>query len=760
MSQAEALLNSLSDEQVSTYASPASTGEFEYFEIGEDRIINVPENQKKLGVQYDDNVNTVSFRAPRYYDGRDLSKMKIYINYELPNGDSAPALAENVTTITEASTYIYFDWTITAPITQYKGNIKFLVCARRTDDKGIQINHWNSELCTECYISEGLEVGGGITQKQYNDLTTKLLEMMTSIESNLTGYRNQQAEALRAEVDIMKQELLVSIPEDYITLNDSVDNANRTRAAAIVNDAEGNILAITDSSHSPLSNLRIFGKTAPTNTTGSNLLSKAEVKTFLNNAGSQKTGIAIPIEYDGIYTYYISDTVTAYIGYTNSLTSNATHFTSALNGCPATGTVELKRTQYFLIWFDSNVTFTEAGKYFLGRGENLPYEPFTGKQPGPTPEYPITIDNLGVNGPIDIDLYGRNLIVSSVTTYPINGITIDQNPDGSFHVYGTATSLAIPRIANIILKSGKQYILSGGSTNAQVTVRDSGATFHFATSYGDPTTFTVKEDSSASIYIRVDSGVTVDTTIYPMLQLADFKDATFDLSNGRQTLRLTLPYGLSGIDELGVYDEIDLERGVHIHRIARANLLDKIDLMDIGDNTRYSDTIARFDFGHAFGTLNTDPVYCNRFMNKFAHGDDASIVRATECISSHSVNDLVSVFIRKDRMSSPSIEGFTEWLENNETIIQYRLAEPYETELTPTEIAAYKALMTNYPYTTVCNNVSANMIASYIVDTKAFIIQNGGNGGSAPGGSYSKAEIDQMFGSYVTDVANLIGGVE
>lgn len=761
MSQAEALLNSLSEDQVNLYSSSdTTTSTTDYFVIGEDRVINIPSGQQKLGVQYDDDVNTVFFKCKRYWDGRDISTMKIYINYELPNGEPDGAIAENIKTFNNDPDNVYFEWRITSNVTPVKGNIKFLVCARRTDENGKQINHWNSELCTECYISEGLEVSG-ITTKQYNDITTKLLSMLSSVETNLTGYRNQQVTAFRTEAEAITNNLLASIPEDYLALEESVDDANRNRAVAITNEVEGDILALTDSSHSPLRNLRVFGKTASTNTTGANILSKASVATFLNNAGSQKTGIAIPIETTGKYTYYVSDTVTAYIGYTTSLQSNATHFTSAMNGCPVKGAVNLERTNYFLIWFDSNVTFTDAGKYFLGLGENLIYEPYTGKIPGPTPDYPITIDNLGVGpGSIKVDIYNKNLFVSTVTTYSVNGITIDQNEDGSFHVYGTTTSLAIPRVSNITLKAGKTYVLSGGTELAQVTVRDSGASMNFATSHGDSKSFSVSEDISVSIYIRVESGITLDTVVYPMLQLADFQDTTFDSSAGRQTLTLPLEYGLPGMDELGVYDEIDLERGVHIHRIGRASLLDYIGSGAYSDNLAYSDTIVRFDFGACFGTKKTDPIHCNRFINKFVHGENAAEYRNTECISTHSVNDLVSVFVRKDRIGGSSITNLINWLENNETIIQYRLATPYETELTTDEIAAYKALMTNFPYTTVCNNVSANMLIRYNVDTKTYIIQNGSGGGSTPGNTYSKSEIDQMFGSYVTDIASLIGGIE
>ena len=53
----------------------------EHIKIGLDRHITVPESLKRIAVQYDHNVETVTFDCPRYWDGHDMSKMTVYINY-------------------------------------------------------------------------------------------------------------------------------------------------------------------------------------------------------------------------------------------------------------------------------------------------------------------------------------------------------------------------------------------------------------------------------------------------------------------------------------------------------------------------------------------------------------------------------------------------------------------------------------------------------------------------------------------------------
>lgn len=73
-----------------------------------------------------------------------------------------------------------------------------------------------------------------------------------------------------------------------------------------------------------------------------------------------------------------------------------------------------------------------------------------------------------------------------------------------------------------------------------------------------------------------------------------------------------------------------------------------------------------------------------------------------------------------------SSEQLKQWLSEKyeagtPLVIQYILAEPIETDLTPEEIAAYAALHTNYPTTVITNDTGAHMAVSYVADTKAYI---------------------------------------
>lgn len=171
MSQAADLLASL-NEYDSQYSSE------DHIVITNDRFIIVPDSLKRIAVQHDHNIETVTFDCPRYWDEHDMSQMVIYINYTLPNGVKGQYRATNITT---DELMIHFDWVVSGHVTQCKGKLSFLVCIVKTNDDGMEELHWNSEINQECYVSEGMECHED-TVAAYPDIITHLLLKMDQIE--------------------------------------------------------------------------------------------------------------------------------------------------------------------------------------------------------------------------------------------------------------------------------------------------------------------------------------------------------------------------------------------------------------------------------------------------------------------------------------------------------------------------------------------------------------------------------------------------
>lgn len=179
MSRADELLDAVSNDGIALYtANPDTEG---HIVIDDNRKITVPEELRRIAVQFDNNMETVTFDCPRYWDGIDMSEMKVYINYLTKSNVRGMYWAEKVTIDEVDDTIMHFDWTISRNVTLTKGNLSFLVCIR----KGNESNHWNSELNQEMYVSEGLECEESILEA-YPDIITQLLTRMDYVEEIAT----------------------------------------------------------------------------------------------------------------------------------------------------------------------------------------------------------------------------------------------------------------------------------------------------------------------------------------------------------------------------------------------------------------------------------------------------------------------------------------------------------------------------------------------------------------------------------------------
>lgn len=128
------------------------------FEIDQEtRVITVPASEKLFGVANDGNSERKHFRCPKIVgDNIDLSTMHLYINYQNANGDKYPYLVEDIRTDGD---YITFSWLIGPDVVAYKGQIKYIVCA-----KNGATAEWNTTLA-EGTVLEGLEATEEIVEK-------------------------------------------------------------------------------------------------------------------------------------------------------------------------------------------------------------------------------------------------------------------------------------------------------------------------------------------------------------------------------------------------------------------------------------------------------------------------------------------------------------------------------------------------------------------------------------------------------------------
>ena len=197
-------------------------------------------------------------------------------------------------------------------------------------------------------------------------------------------------------------------------------------SAAIRPTASGNPVSITDSVEWPLLGLKVYGKSTQVTTTGANLANPADLSVdaaskfvylFQQNPFEIKPGESYSI------TFY-NDSIVGQAVQTE-LRENGSNdligiaYTSTLS---YTNHDETSYFVYFRIYFyDSEMP--ASYRIMLNAGPTaLPWEPYTGGKPSPSPEYPQPIASAGDEGSIDLTVSNSADQSQSLTISTPNGL--------------------------------------------------------------------------------------------------------------------------------------------------------------------------------------------------------------------------------------------------------------------------------------------------------------------------------------------------
>ena len=151
------------------------------------------------------------------------------------------------------------------------------------------------------------------------------------------------------------------------------------------------------------------------------------------------------------------------------------------------------------------------------------------------------IQNMILYGKSEQKQYsGKNLLNVTLQTTTMNGVTFTTVFKNKMLQYinidGTATNLAYV-LVDINLKANTKYILSGWYEGANNTfsgaLRNINLTSQYAACLNTPTVFTVPDDGTYRLMIRVENNATIsDKKIYPMIRLASVDDDAYEPYTG------------------------------------------------------------------------------------------------------------------------------------------------------------------------------------------------------------------------------------
>ena len=317
-----------------------------------------------------------------------------------------------------------------------------------------------------------------------------------------------------------------------------------------------------------------------------------------------------------------------------------------------------------------------------------------------TPDAPAPLVNVGAGGSIGVKAMGKNLLPNTVSTTVNNGITFTSNTDGTIAANGTSLADwdAYCIVGTATLVVGEKYLLTGCPSGGGFSIGLDGTAIY---DWGNGVEFTAETENYTAVLI-VRKNKTVSGIVFsPMIRLASDTNATFEPYKDGGSLTASTPDGLAGIPYSGgmLCDYIEYGHAVCVRHVGR-----------------YHGTVQTNPTGVSAGGL--------RFIDFYDIPYDASYVGGIMCDALPVVPTADAGWLSTEpclsvadgRIRLYGVEGVTYTVN-----IFYAMQDPIETPIQADELAAYRAMTSQYPNTTVYNDSGAGMAVDYIADTKNYI---------------------------------------
>lgn len=366
---------------------------------------------------------------------------------------------------------------------------------------------------------------------------------------------------------------------------------------------------------------------------------------------------------------------------------------------------------YFQIF--PNLTINNTIKVMLNKGNiALPFEPYTGGIPSPSPEYPQEIKSVGDNGSVVVNVTGANVLEGTKlgVKSTVNGITYTTYENGIL-ITGTATkdfSIALHNDIIHPLTRGDYYLTISG-LNSSVFLN-----FYYVGKLVDDRQnikVILDKDVEYSLRLQILKGATLNTTV--QVSLTKSKNTSYEPYYEEQTA--TLPYILNAIPvssggnvtidgQQYIADYVDVERG----KLVRLCYLYKFDISDFV-STFQDETMQDVRFAFKLRNVSKEQftrIGLSNIGYKYYQDIDNSAYPYGVCITN--INE---ARIRVKGVTNKS--ELAEYLASNNVFLLYALQTQIEEELTTEQIQTLKEFVTYYPVTIVENNYNTWMKATY-----------------------------------------------
>lgn len=431
---------------------------------------------------------------------------------------------------------------------------------------------------------------------------------------------------------------------------------------------------------------------------------------------------------------------------TLSTTEGLPYFDILNNEASKTETTEDNMILYLLLRVYGGKTIDITIQPMLNTGTStLPWEPYTGGQPSPSPKYPQEIVNAGANGEICIEVRGKNL-------FELTGIRDNEY----LRIEKIENNTIYARPTNMNAESPGETNYSNGWVNFSEKIKViSGILYTISLSYKavqkmmeieklGPARILVFKDSENIILnegIKQEIGKYVDVEI-PLLipdgtdsihftitcnncsvaikniQIEEGGYTSYEPYYEPQSLSISTPTGLPAIpvntdgnytDANGqqwIADYIDLKRGKYVQNVKEIPVSDNMVIETWGVNAN-ADNVTGF---YAYMDGNNLPMPGSEAMMSTIIKYRKEVWGGITIGCSMNCNNIpyAMLCIRTDTLEDTTtdanaVKSFLILCKKTDAHFYYVLADPIERDLTSEEIEAYKNLVT-YAGTTIVEN--------------------------------------------------------
>lgn len=532
----------------------------------------------------------------------------------------------------------------------------------------------------------------------------------------------------------ISDETIINIPrkKTYDEIIDELEEENEDLASNMPwnTTEQATELTVTDAAKYSKNHMKVFGNTEQTQYSGinidntkllSNVTSSGVTREILADGGVKITGTAtgnsslslIPSQIYGLpagnYTlkvFGVPNDVTINIYYVGNVTGEAVRRFSS------DGT----KNYNFVVALTEGVTYNFVAYPFLVSGnyteETIPeYEPYTN---GPSPNPDFTQDIHVVTGENTIRVTGKNLCKSFKNGTSTNRYIVSLYVEGNFEA-------GKKYVISFIDKSvGNKYYRNESFMSAQpvyeITTNGQRQSYYFECKTGDKTSTAYAEGKGFAIFKN-----SIALSALPQFEDVQVEEveaynipATPYQPHFHQDYQLSL--GSLKLCKIGDYRDYIYKDGDNWYKY---EAIDNVIITETTARTWYKSSIssdvysvfqaAGDDFAkYPPSTLN---IFCNKFIAKINAGgatiDGEGISTNSRSGASDTTPKPIRIAILKSRLSTDDVNGFKEWLSNNNLTTYIALNTPTSTQITDeTLIAQLEAIYNHLVLTKGINHIT------------------------------------------------------